>query len=99
VRKQSEKYENKKINGTECTASNVRFGATAAVTRLKVLYELESYYPAERAVKAAASQSRRVLSASGEAAVDNDVKNKIYNKILSQVIILKKNDYFCSVKK
>ena len=81
------------------STSNERFCEMAAVIPLKRQCELGSYYPAETLVLAATLPSRRVLSASGEAAVDNDVKNKIYNKILSQVIILKKNDYFCSVKK
>jgi len=39
-------------------APNERFGATAAVTPLKVTYEHERKYPVERLVKAATSQSR-----------------------------------------
>ena len=39
-------------------ASNVRFGATAAVTPLKMTCEHERKQPAERAVKAAAAPSR-----------------------------------------
>ena len=43
-------------------AYNERFGATAAVTPLKVTCEHERKYPAERLVKAAATPSRRHVS-------------------------------------
>ena len=39
-------------------AANERFGATAAITPLKILCEIARYYPAERLVPAATSQSR-----------------------------------------
>ena len=43
-------------------AANERFGATAAVTPLKVTCEHERKYPAERAVKAATAPSRRLVN-------------------------------------
>ena len=61
-------------------APNERFGATAAVTPQKVTCEHERKQPAERAVEAATSQSRRhVVSNAAKASSERAASKREYN--------------------
>ena len=53
-----------------CTACNERFGASGAVTRLKVCADLEVLRPSERQWKPRLPQAAGTLGASGESDVE-----------------------------
>ena len=60
-------------------AHNERFGASGAVTRLKVTCEHERKYPAERLVSAAAAPSRYHVTCNGGTA-QYDIQKKITSR-------------------
>jgi len=55
-------------------AHNERFGASGAVSRLKVCTNLQVLRPSERQWKPRLRQAATTLPASGESAVDNNTK-------------------------
>jgi hypothetical protein len=55
-------------------AHNERFGASGAVTRLKVCANLQVLRPSERQWKPRLRQAATTLGASGESAVDSEVE-------------------------
>ena len=70
IRVHPENVVNKDNTLDKCPAANVRFGATAAVTRPKVCANLEVFRPSERQWKPRLRQAAGTLYVSGESVVE-----------------------------